>query len=202
MEDNVMYGLIVVAVVCYIYRDAIMNFLSSDSTKSAVNSATNTVASTASNVASSASATANKTATGSKNFMKNYKGCYMDLENVPRFANKTQNLMSLDSCANIALRNNSPYFALQNSNGLNVGTCMYGNPTTNPLNYSTIGSAKNCVNNWNGNVYGGKLANAVYATPNYVSSVPLVPATPAKQGFVNYDGPHSGVEFGNILPNY
>jgi len=194
-----MYGLIVVAVVCYIYRDAIMNFLSSDSTKSAVDSAKDKVVSTASSAASSANTAANKTATGSKNFMKNYQGCYMDLEKVPRFANKTENLMTLESCGNIALSKNSPYFALQNSRGLNVGTCHYGNPTSNPLNYSTIGLAKNCVKNWNGNMYGGQLANAVYATPNYIPSLPL---TPAKQGFVNYDGPHGGVEFGNILPNY
>ena len=205
MEDSTMYGLIVVAIVCYIYRDAIMDFLSSDSTKSAANSVKDKVSSTASSVASSANTAANKTATGSKNFAKNYQGCYLDLEKVPRFAHKTENLMSLESCGNLALSKKSPYFALQNSQGLSVGTCHYGNPTSNPLNYSTIGLAKNCVKTWNGNTYGGKLSNAVYATPNYVSSIPslpVIPDTTKTESFVSYDGPHGGVQFGNILPNY
>ena len=207
MDDMMMYGLIVVAVVCYIYRDAIMKFLSSDSTKDAVKSAANTVASTAASAASSANTAANVTAKGSVNYMKNYQGCYLDLEKVPRFAHKTENLMTLESCERMALSKNAPYYALQNSNGLSVGTCHYGNATTNPLNYSTIGVAKNCVNNWNGNVYGGRLSNAVYSNPGYKSLTVVLPAVapvvPAvTQGFVSYDGPHGGVEFGNVLPNY
>ena len=208
MEDTTMYGLMVVAVVCYIYRDAIMKFLSSDSTKDAVKSAANTVASTASDVASSANTAANTTAKGSVNYIKNYQGCYLDLEKVPRFANKTENLMTLESCGKMALSKNAPYFALQNSNGLSVGTCHYGTVNKNKSNYNTIGVAKNCVNNWNGNVYGGHLSNAVYSTPGYVSEIDLetasaVPVAPAvTQGFVSYDGPHGGIEFGNVLPNY
>jgi hypothetical protein len=191
MEDSTMYGLIIVGVLCWVYRDAIMKFFSSKSTQDTVKSVANTVV-------KDAKAAANTTAKNSTNFKNYYKGCFKDLNKVPRFSKQTNNLMTLEGCGNLALANNSQYFALQNSNGLNVGTCHYGNPTSNPLNYSSIGIAKNCVTNWNGNVYGGKLANSVYSTPGFITPS-LVPATPVKQGF---EGPHGGVSFGRITPNY
>jgi len=186
-----MYGLIVVGVLCWVYRDAIMKFLSSKSTQDAVKSAANTVV-------NETKAAASATAKNSNNYKQYYKGCFMDSTAVPKFSKHTNSLMTLEGCGNLALANNSQYFALQNSNGLNVGTCHYGNTTTNPLNYASKGIAKNCVTNWNGNVYGGKLANAVYSTPGFIAPS-LVTANPTRQGF---EGPHDGVSFGRITPNY
>jgi hypothetical protein len=92
----------------------------------------------------------------------NYYGCYNDNGDraMPLYNGGSQQY-DLSGCQNLAIKNNSSYFGLQNSTSGTNAQCVFTNDFMHSVKY---GKAGNCTNISNGTYSGGGWSNAVYNT--------------------------------------